>query len=219
MQDFLRNIAACENVLLNQDILGQIVNNDLDVSRVIALGMGLDYKTHTKDSKIKCYLMVREYPEKVDQVLALHPPLDGIRDYLIHEDFMFGIDMYFDGRTGIEIYPFFNLQDLNNAPLMDKLKLRYVIEKIKEKCNLLHVSFDGGGRRVLHLNPQSPTKFVRSIGNRQLTLSYGSVQILNYFVKRSYHKEAVVMITLREDEILSENIRNVNLQYSLSYKS
>jgi len=219
IHDFLHKIAECEDVSLNQDILNQIVNNDLDVSKIITLGVGLDHQKLTKDSKVKCYFLLKECPEKIDQVLSLHPPLDNIRDYLIHEEFMFGINMYFDGRTSLEIYPLLYNQALNNAALMVKLKLRGVIGEFIEKYNLLHISFEDGGKRILHFNPQSPTQFVRSVGNRQLNLSYSSVQILNYLLNRSYHKEAVVVFSLREDEILSEDIQNINLQYNLSSRA
>lgn len=216
--DFLHEIARCENVHLNYSMLTQIISDDLDLSRALVVGIGLDDKTNMNDSKVKCYLLLSGYPAKLDQVISLHPPLDGIRDYLIHEEFGFGINMYFDGRTSIEIYPFFDRQDLNNAVLMEKLKLRDTIGGFTEKCQLLHVSFDDSGKRVLHVNPLNPTKFVRFIGNRQLALSYSTVQILNYLLNRSLHKEAVVMFSLSEEEILSEDIQNINLQYSLSFK-
>jgi LynF/TruF/PatF family peptide O-prenyltransferase len=217
--DFLHKIARCENVRLNYSMLSQIVNKDFDLSRVIALGVGLDHKTKSNDSKVKYYLLLSEYPAKVEQVISLHPNLNRIHDYLVHEECGFGINMYFDGRTGIELYPFFDRQDLNNATLMNKLKLQDVMEGLVKQCNLLHVSFENGGKRILHFNPQSPTKFVRSVGNRQLSLSYVSVQILNYLLNRSHHKEVAVMLTLRENEILSGDIQNINLQYSLSFRA
>lgn len=216
---FLSNIAACKNVHLNRSMLSQIINDDLDVSMVMLLGVGLDYKTNMNDSKVKYYLMVRKYPKKVEQVLSLHPPLDNIRDYLVHEEFWFGIDMYFDGRTSIEIYPCLDRQDINNAVLMVKLKLRDIPRVFLEKCNQLHVSFEGDERRVLHFTPQNPTKFVRLLNNRQLSLSYSSVQILNYFLNRAYHKKTTVIFSLKEDEILSENIQNINLQYNLTFRA
>jgi LynF/TruF/PatF family peptide O-prenyltransferase len=221
LDDFLDKISRCENVLLNRDIFSQIVNNNLDVSRIIALGIGLDYKTNNSDSKVKYYLMVKGYPEKIEQVLSLHPPFDGIRDYLIHEEFTFGIDMYFDGRTGIEIYPFLDRQDFNNTELIGKFKLRDAVLGLIKECNLLHISFDGDGRRVLHFfNPQSPARFVRLLGNRRLSLAYSSVQILNYLLSRSYEKVPVsVNLCLIEDEIIAKDIQNIGLQYALTFRT
>ncbi|MBN1255271.1 MAG: hypothetical protein JXA50_08365 [Deltaproteobacteria bacterium] len=219
IHNFLGNIAGCKNVQLNSSMLSQIVNNDLDVSRAMAIGVGLDYTTNIIDSKVKFYVLIREYPEKVNQILSLHPPLDSIRDYLIHEEFCFGINMYFDGSTSIEIYPYLDQHDLNNTALMIKLKLRDVPRVFIEKCDQLYVSFEDDGRRVLHFTPQSSTKFVRSINNRQLSLAYSSVQILNYLLNHSYHKETTAIFSLKEDEILSENIQNINLLYNLTSRA
>jgi LynF/TruF/PatF family peptide O-prenyltransferase len=221
LDDFLDKISRCENVLLNRDILSQIVNNDLEVSRIVALGIGLDYKTNNRDSKVKCYLMAREYPEKIEQVLSLHPPFDGIRDYLIHEEFTFGIDMYCDGRTGIEIYPFLDRQDFNNTALMGKFKLQDAVLGLIKECNLLHISFEGDGRRVLHFfNPQSPARFVRLLGNHRLSLAYSSVKILNYILSKSYQLNPVtVNLCLIEDEIIAKDIQNIGLQYALTFRT
>jgi len=213
----LGRIAACDEVILDRGILWRIVDEGLDLSRVMATGVGLDHRMNGKDSKVKCYFMIREYPEKVDEVLSIHRPVDYIRDYLIHEVFMFGIDMYFDGRTGVEIYPFLEHQDLRNAALMDRLKLRGTVGGFIEECSTLHISFEDGGRRVLHFHPQRPTRFVRLIGNRQLSLLYSNVQILNFLLSRLSKAEPVsVNLALVEDEIISKNIQNINLQYALT---
>jgi LynF/TruF/PatF family peptide O-prenyltransferase len=214
---FVGSIAASDEVILERGILWRIVDGGLDLSRVMAAGVGLDHRENGKDSKVKCYFMIADCPEKVDQILSLCGPIGHIREYLIHEVFMFGIDMYFDGRTGIEIYPFLDSQDLRNATLMDKLRLRHTVHGFAEECSALHISFEDGGRRVLHFHPQSPTRFVRLIGNRQLSLLYTKVQILNLLLSRLSKTEPVsVNLSLVEDEIISENIEHINLQYALT---
>jgi LynF/TruF/PatF family peptide O-prenyltransferase len=214
---FLHEIARCKNVHLNRIMLSQIIKSDHDMSGVVALGVGLDYKTNIHDSKVKCYLLLKECPERVDQALSLHPPLDGIRDYLVHAEFPLGIDMYFDGRTSIEIYPFLDHQDLNNTALMDKLKLRDVAGIFIKESNLLHISFEGDGRRLLHFTPQRPTRFVRLLDNRRLSLAYSHVQILNYILTQSYKTYPVsVSLCLIEDEIIAKDIQHISLHYGLS---
>jgi LynF/TruF/PatF family peptide O-prenyltransferase len=198
--DFLHDIARSKKVRLSRSMLSQIINNE-----------------DTNNSKVKCYLLLGDYPEKVDQILSLHPPIDGIRDYLVHKDFGVGIAMYFDGRTSIEIYPYLERQDLNNAALMDKLKLRDVLRVLIEEFNLRHISFEEDGRRLLHFNPQHPTRFVHVLNNRQLSLAYSHVQIMNYILSQSYQLDAVsVALCLVEDEILAKDIKNISLHYGLS---
>jgi LynF/TruF/PatF family peptide O-prenyltransferase len=217
---FLHEIARCKNVHLNHDMLDQIINKDLDVSRVIAVGVGLDYKRDMDDAKVKYYLLLREYPEKVDQVLSLHQPLDNAGDYLVHEEFGFGISLYFDGRTNVEIYPSFSRQHLNNAVLLDKLGLRDAARVFIEESNLLHISFGDDGTRQLHFSPQRPTRFVHLLNNRQLSLVYSHVQILNYILSRSCGVGPVsVGLCLIEDEIITKNIESISLHYALTSRA
>ena len=130
---------------------------------------------------------------------------------------MFGIDMYFDGRTGVEIYPFLEPQDLRNAALMDRLKFRDAVLGFIEGCSTLHISFEDHGSRVLHFHPQRPTEFVRLMGNRQLSLLYSNVQILGFLLSRSSKAEPIsINLALMEEEISSNNIQNINLQYAIT---
>jgi LynF/TruF/PatF family peptide O-prenyltransferase len=186
----------------------------------VAAGVGLDYRERMNDSKVKCYFMIRGYPEKVDQILSIHPPVDHIRDYLIHDVFMFGIDMYFDGRTGVEIYPFLDRKDLRDLELIDKLRLRKAIDGLIEEYNLLHISFDRGKKRILHVHPIHPTRFIRLLGNRQLSLVYSSVQIITYLLSRSPKPDSFsVNLALAEDEIASRNLQHINLQYAITSRA
>lgn len=214
---FLERISAFRNVDLNRALLSKIMDTGLDVSRLMAAGVGLDYRGRVRDSKVKCYFMVNGYPEMVNRVLSLHIPVDGIENYLIHDPFMFGIDMYFDGGTGMEIYPFLDRKDLRDSRLIENLGLRKAIEGWIEECNLLHISFDSGGNRILHFHPNRPTRFVRLIGNRQLSLLYSNVQILKFLLSRSPKADPIsVNLALLEDEIISKNLRNINLQYAIT---
>jgi hypothetical protein len=104
---------------------------------------------------------------------------------------------------------------------MGKLKLRDAVLGLIKECNLLHISFDGDGGRVLHFfNPQSPARFVRHLGNRRLGLAYSSVQILNYILSKSYQLNPVsVNLCLIEDEIIAKDIQNIGLQYALTFRT
>lgn len=214
---FLSGIETCENVRLNRKILDRIVDKKLCLSRILQMGIGLDYREETYNSKVKYYFMISEYPEKVNQVLSLHPPVDTIDAYLNHGELTFGIDMYFDGRTGVELYLLLKRQDLRNGALVEKLNLRDPVLAFIEECSGLHVSFHGRGERLLHFHPLSPTRFVHLIGNRRLSLLYSNVQILKFLLSRWKIKEGFSFsISLREDEIMSRNIQNTSLQYALS---
>lgn len=217
---FLERISTYRNVDLDRTLLDKVVDGGLDVSKVVAAGVGLDYRQRARSSKVKSYFMVRDYPEKVDQILSLQPPVDCIRDYLIHDVFMFGIDMHFDGRTGVEIYSFFDRKDLRDPDLIDRLRLRKAIDGLIEECNVLHISFDRRGKRILHVHPIRPTRFIRLIGNRRLSLVYSSVQILMYLLSRSPKPDSFsINLALAEEEMASRNLRHINLQYAITSRA
>jgi len=217
---FLQRIAKCDGVRLNCEILYSLVDEGLDFSKVMKMGIGIDNRKDGRDSKVKYYLMIRGYSEKVDQALSLHQPVKDIRNYPIDDVFGFGINMYFDGRTDIEIYPLFTPKEIQNHELMDKLKLRGALNGFINEYDSLHISFDGRGRRIFHFHPKSPRKFVQLLDNHQLSMLYSNITILNYLFSKSDEVDPLrVSFSLIEDEIISRKIENINLQYTLNYKS
>jgi LynF/TruF/PatF family peptide O-prenyltransferase len=214
---FLSDIERHEGVRLNREILDRIVDKELKLSKIVQVGIGLDYRKEICDSKVKYYCMLGEYPEKVNQVLSLHPPVDAIDGHLNCDEFMFGINMDFSGSTSVEIYPLLRREDLLERARLEKLNLRNPILAFIEECSGLHISFHPGGERVLHFHPRNPTRFVHLIGNRPLSISYSKVQILRLLFDRWKIRQGIsVTISLKEDEIVSRNIQYTSLQYALS---
>lgn len=217
---FLQKVAKCDDVHLNSEVLYSLVDERLDFSKVMKMGIGIDNRKEGTDSKVKYYLMIRAYPEKVDQVLSIHQHVNNISSYPIDDVFGFGINMYFDGRTDIEIYPLFTPKEMQDNELIEKLKLREALNDFIDEYHSLHISFDGRGGRILHFHPRSPSRFVRLLNNHRLSILYSNVTILNYLFRKSDEVEPLqVSFSLIEDEIRSRNIENINLQYTLTYKS
>ena len=214
---FLGKISEFEHVHLNRAILGQIVDEKFDLLRVGKLGIGMDLRENMTDSKVKFYFTIKDYPEKLDQVLAIHPPVDRIDAYPTND--MFGINIYLDGRTDVEVYPSLTAADCANMTLLKKLRLQDVSRDLLSACTGIFVSFNVDGSRVFHFCPHSPTRFVRMIGNRQLNVVYGNAQIISHVIGRSNTIELLrVAVSILEDEMLSRKIRHINLalNYQLS---
>jgi len=214
---YLDQLSEYENVLLNRSILDQIIDKDLDLSRVDKLGVGVDFPESIKDPKVKVYFTIKDYPEKWAQVLATHPPVDDIDAYPMNDTF--GINIYYDGRTDIEVYPFLTASDCANMKLMEKLRLQGISRDLLSTCSGMFVSFENDGRRVFHFSLHSPTKFIQMIGNRRLTLLYGNAQIINHIVGRSSGIGPMrVSVSLSEDEVFSHEVRHIDLAlcYQLS---
>jgi LynF/TruF/PatF family peptide O-prenyltransferase len=217
---FLQKVARCDNVRLNRRIFNTLVDENFDFSRVMKMGIGIDSRKEGSDSKVKFYLMITGYPEKVDQTLSLHQHVNGIGNYPIGDVFGFGINLYFDGRTDIEIYPLLTPQEIQDHELIDKLELREAVADFAGQFHSLHISFDGRGGRILHFHPRHPSRFVQLLNNRRLSILYSNVKIVDYLFRKSGEVAPLaVSFSLIEDEVRSRNIENINLQYTLTYKS
>jgi LynF/TruF/PatF family peptide O-prenyltransferase len=212
---FLDKVSVYEDVQLNRVILEQAVNRDFDLSKVGTLGIGIDFREAIHSSKVKFYFTVKDYPEKLEQILAIHPPIDNIKDYPINN--MFGINMYFDGRTDIEIYPSLMSEDFMDAELMANLGLIDIPHEFLSQCKALFVSFKKNKKRVLHFYPVRPTKFLPLLSNQRLTGIYVNALITHFMVNRRSRLEPLSMvISFTEDEMLSKNIQYIDL--SLYYQ-
>jgi LynF/TruF/PatF family peptide O-prenyltransferase len=217
---FLRKLAAYDQVLLNHGTLNRILDNEFDFSKIIAAGIGLDYRQQISDSKVKCYFMINNYPEKVNQVLAIHPPIDSTEDYMTYELFLFGINMHFNGRTDLEIYPHILKRDLANPKIVARLGLSDNLLSLMQPCSAMNISFEEDGKRVFHFHPENPTGFVQLLDNRPLSLIYSNVRILKYKLSSWMMDQPLsIIISLKEAEINSKKIQNINLQYALTCKS
>jgi LynF/TruF/PatF family peptide O-prenyltransferase len=207
---YLDQLSKNENVRLNRSILDQIIDKDLDLSRVGKLGIGVDFPESMKNPKVKVYFTIKGYPEKWAQVLATHPPVHAIDAYPMNDTF--GINIYFNGRTDIEIYPYLTAADCLNMTLMEKLRLQDISRDLLSACSGLFVSFENDGRRVFHFSLHSPTKFIQMIGNRQLTLLYGNAQIISHIIGRSSDIGPMrVSASFSEDEMFSHEVRHIKL--------
>jgi LynF/TruF/PatF family peptide O-prenyltransferase len=217
---FLQMVEKCDDVHLNREILNTIIDERLDFSKVIKMGIGIDNRMEGNDSKVKYYVMIRGYLEKVDQALSVHQHVKDIRAYPIDDVFGFGINMYFDGRTDIEIYPLFSPKEMQDHKLLEQLRLCEALTDFVGEYHSLHISFDGRGGRIFHFHPKSPSRFVRLLKNHRLSILYSNVPILDYLFHKADEVEPLrVSFSLIEYEVLSRNIEHINLQYTLTYKS
>ena len=210
---FLDRAATC-GVAVNRSILDAVVNEVFDRSRVD--GIGIDGRRDHL-SKVKCYFLLTDYPEKARQVMALHPPMHSFENYPNPEIFLFGVDMYADGQTKVEIYPYILENQLEDPRWLKRLDIQQPLLPLVRTCNCLHVSFETDGRRVFHFHPRNPLELVRLINHRRLTRLYGNVRILNLLFQRWQMPEPPqVTLSLLEEEILSRNISRINLQYAMT---
>jgi len=203
--EFFKKISRCKDVSINYDLLKKILDKKFDLAKVQEVVAGIDIRENAKDSRIKIYLEVKDCPEKIAQILSIHGCNEKIKELLTNDYLAFGIDLYFNGRTGIKIYPCITKKQLENAEIRKRLGFSKKITDLLKECKMLHLSFHGKNfERILHFHPKDMPEFVKLLDSKILTE-------INNKVQAESHAEEV--ICLLESEIDRNILENMNIYY------
>lgn len=216
IRNFLDISESVGGMALNRSIFDHIFDNKLDVSRIGAVGIGIDRKADPADSNVKVYCHIDTYEDKQRQVLSFHPERCDLYDHIIHGDIVFGIEMGFDGHTGVEIYPYFDRYDFEDPELSNRLQLHDRIIELMSECETLNISFADDGSRIFHFFPQRPTRFIHSLGDFRLNNMYSSFQIFRYLHEQlEVQGTIIVSVAIREQELIDGNLQDINFYYTV----
>jgi len=214
---FLEKIHRLDIGRPNCDAFKIFADGGLELSSLEGVGIGIDIRKNADDSKVKCYFETNGVTEKIKELLLQYPPSYKLEDYIDEKGFMFGLNMYFDGRTDVEVYHHIPTRTQEDLERLKRLELEPALKKFKNEYQTFGVSFDSLGNRVLHFYSLFPTRFARLSGNLQLVSLYSNTQVINYLLKRSGVKKYVgVIFSFMESEVLTGEIMNANLAYSLN---
>jgi LynF/TruF/PatF family peptide O-prenyltransferase len=147
------DINSLEEVTLNFDLFNQVHTPDLyrsDIQQIIA---GIDLRTPARDSRLKIWFIVRNNPAYLIRVIHLHGLNDLIPKLMLRQELLFGIDLYFDGRTKLKIYPCLRRSDLQDEETYLRLSgiFSEKIMSLIRLSDMVHISFGGpGSEKVIH---------------------------------------------------------------------
>ncbi len=213
---FLNKISKQDRVRLNDSILNHFTDKTIDTSSITGVAVGTDIRKNINDSKIKCYFELNQWSENMDAVISRYKLPYNIKDYMIDDLLMFGINMYFDGRTDVEFYHHIPFEAPEDCRQINRLNLTQALESFHTDFEKFGVSFDSHGNRILHFYSLDSYRFVRATNNRQLSLLYSNIQILKYlFSKSGVYQSLGAVFSFPEKDIISKNIQHMNLAYSL----
>lgn len=216
---FLDITESVDGIILNRSIFDQLLDSTLDISLIRAVGVGIDRKADVADSNMKVYCLIDNYIDKQRQVLSFHSERSDLYDHIIHDDMVFGIDMGFNGHTGVEIYPYFERRDFQDPELSKCLQLHDRIIEFISECETLNISFAADGSRIFHFFPQRPTPFIRLFNDCRLDRLYSSVRIFKYLHEQlEGGRPVIVSIAAPEQELVEDNLRNINFYYTVYNK-
>jgi LynF/TruF/PatF family peptide O-prenyltransferase len=204
--NFIKELSN-RGVKINYELLNRILDltsGPKIIGKVIA---GIDLRDNLNESRAKLWLAINpEKREIFESILKEYKINKKVSEVMIRKDFLFGLDLCFDGRTKLKIYPHFNRVDLNNKKIRDKLKGVFSsrVMNLIRGCHKLNISFeDKANERILHFHPLDLGSFIRKVNNRKL----------NETIKSINSQKEIVIVSLKENEINNNNIKNINFYY------
>ena len=134
-----------------------------DLRGVKKVVTGIDLRPEVARSRVKLWFMLSDAPELVKRGITLHGERKPVRTLRLHEEFLVGFDLRFDGTSGVKVYP-----DVRPAELADprtfarlgRILPARALEAMRA-CLWTHVYLGKHNRDiVLQLHPADPDSFV-----------------------------------------------------------
>lgn len=216
MNRFIARLAVDRTILIDDSVLRPFCNQGA-AGKLIVMGIGLDLKPQLADSKIKCYFIEDGIPELRSRILAHRCNTElpvALNHFIRDRALLAAVDLYFDGSSSLEIYPFFKpaqLQDLQSAGLIADHPMLNRLVSETEKFN---ISFEPNGIRVLHFHPADIDRFERILSHRNISRLLATVKMCRWYLSRhGIPADVNVTLALLEREILAGDIQTTGLYY------
>lgn len=204
---FFDIISKEKGIKLNYSILSALFKDPFDLNKVQQILLGVDFRKKIKESRIKLYFVISDYPSKIKEILKLHGTNKEILKLVDPKNILFGIDFYFGGKTNIKIYTKVPSKSLKNIAFLKK-NFKKIYEKqplIFKRNGPLWVSF-------------KTSNFDRVIGFKSLK-GGNLIELLN--IKKLNEYEGLLSkkgfkwgyVCIPEKEFDKEKVSNFTLYY------
>jgi LynF/TruF/PatF family peptide O-prenyltransferase len=120
--NFLHQVEGRPGVKLNYHLLQQFLGKGLDISKVTWMSLAVDARTELSDTRLKFYITLEDYPEKMATAIALCGENRDWKKLLVSNQLLVGFDFFLDGRAAVEVYPTFFPKELQRGDVQLYLK-------------------------------------------------------------------------------------------------
>lgn len=207
---FCHHIEKRPELRINRRLLQQFLATGLDPSK-IRMSFGIDVRPELRHSRIKLYIRIRNYPEKIAIATALCGEQRDWEKLIVNGTLLVGFDFFFDNRAAVEVYPTFYPADLQRpdvqAYLTSTLPAKALPLIDESKWFQLGIS-DENDSDVLYFNSvKSPNSFVDNLGNEMVK------QVHAHYRNRVFHD---LYIGIPESEFSAESIQRAKIYYMMN---
>lgn len=210
--NFLGEIESRVEAKLNYQLINNFLK-DIDFNKIINIFVGVDARPEIVDSRLKLFISIENYPEKIEEAIKLcgdRLQTADIRSLIFDNQLVVGFDFYLNGSTAIEVYPLLVERDLHRAEVRELLgkMLPSKALKLLKNCRMLQIGFSkANDSKVLYFTPIHPNIFVESLENEM-------AKKVNAYYR---HKTIIgLAVAIPELELRKESIQRLNLYYCLS---
>jgi LynF/TruF/PatF family peptide O-prenyltransferase len=204
---FFERVGEAEGVRLDDTLFRRFCDPGYDWTRSEAFVLGVDLRESHRDSRIKAWFKLGDYPEKLDEAFSL--PLPGepdasLRPLVVRPGLLVGFDFHLDGRASVKLYPRIEKTDLCTPAPRARLAaaLPWYVLAALERCEWAYVSLSRDGSRVLHFCPTNGYEFTRDL------LGAPGLALVTPHLNADLMS---VVVSVSEKDILLKDIRDYSL--------
>lgn len=205
---FSRRLEGRPEVQIDRRLLQQFLATGLDPSKVVLQAFAIDDRSELRHSRIKMYITIKDYPEKIATAIALCGEQRDWEKLIVNGTLQVGFDFFFDNRSAVELYPTFYPADLQRpdvqAYLAEKLPAR-ALQMLKESKTLQIGISDENDSDVLYF--KSPNNIVDQLGNEMVK------QVHSQYRNRVFHD---LYVGIPESEFSATSIQRVKMYYQMN---
>ena len=205
--NFFKELSKEQTINLNYSILTSLFKKSFDLNKVQRILLGVDFREKLKESRVKIYFIISNYPSKTEEILKINGKNKEILSLINKDLLLFGIDFSFDGKTQIKIYPHINFKELNEDIFLKK-HFKSIFKKRKNLFKNTHhtyISFKTPNfDKIIYFKPINQQKFIESLNNK-IIKKYSDTTLKENF-KCGY-------ISISEKELKKEDISNFTFYY------
>ncbi|MGB5633804.1 MAG: LynF/TruF/PatF family peptide O-prenyltransferase [Waterburya sp.] len=213
--NFFGKVEERVDVHLNYELLKQFLGNHFNFSKVQTILTGVDLRHELKDSRLKLFIRIGNYPEKVVVAKQLHGDSSELQQLIRHDTLHIGFDFHLDGRSFIELYPEVKKDEFK------QVKVRQKLEEIFSSAALKPLAIsEMMGVGLSQANEANVLYYY--LENCQEFLNYFPVndtarRVHNFYLQQQGSEK--MWVALSESELIAGKIENINLYYSKAFIS
>ncbi|WP_414567368.1 DUF5838 family protein [Nostoc sp. CCY 9925] len=213
IEDFLvfcRGIEERPELQINRQLLQQFLATGLDTSKVDMVSFAIDVRPEVRHSRIKLYLTIKDYPEKIATAIKLCGEQRDWKNLIINGMLLVGFDFFFDNRSAVEVYPTFYPTDLQRSDVQAYLTSILPVKALpllnESTCVQIGISDQNDSDVLYFAGFKSPNRAVDYVGNEMVK------QVHSHYRNRVFHD---LYLGMPESEFFADSIQRVKMYYHM----